>query len=76
MNPYKTCPPERDATRFRNLTSAYESIKDMDSRLHRIVYPHKPEGGTPLEVVADYARQEPPVPPDLNTLKRFLRTLA
>ena len=72
----KACPPEYDATQFRKLTTAYESIKDIDSRLHNIVFRPKPDGSTPLEVTMDYARTESPVPSDLGTLKHFLRNLA
>ena len=76
LSAIKACPPERDAARFRTMSTAYESIKDMDSRLSRLVYPNKPEADTPLEVAVTYARLEPPVPADINTLKRFLRGLA
>ena len=71
----KECPQEQDAEQFRKLTAAYESIKDIDSRIHHLIHPAKPEGDSPLAVVVDFARQEPPVPTDLNKLKRFLRSL-
>ncbi len=71
----KRCPPERDPLQFQRLSSAYDSIKDEDSRLQTILHPPDIEATTPAEVVLHHARQEPSTPGDLDQLKTFLRSL-
>ena len=72
----KLCSPESDPLGFQQISSAYESIKDEESRLGAILNPPQPQASSPAEVLVAHARQAEPLPLDMETMKAFLRGLA
>lgn len=70
----KTYPPDRAPERFKEISAAYESIKDEKKRLEYYLFNKDVPVNRPLEAVSLQTRRAGRrKPPDFDTLKELLR---
>jgi curved DNA-binding protein CbpA len=67
--------PEKDPQRFKELTAAYDRIKDEESRYQYELFDMESPGGSPMEVFLKYARLcATPAPLPFEAFKEYLRS--
>lgn len=73
----RAAPPEKNPARFQEITTAYEKIKDAQSRCRHFLFDGDPGGDSPMEVVQKAARLAPPPQPlAREAMVNFLRDCA
>lgn len=66
----KRYPPERYPERHMAINTAYQALKDENSRLQYLLFDTQPGGASPMEVVAGHFRWcDRRKPPDWETLR-------
>lgn len=77
LDAIRVATPERDPARFRELTAAYESIKDETSRHRYTLFCRDPGGNSPIDALRRAARRLPPGRPlPWDKMQELLRDCA
>lgn len=71
----KTATPDTHPERFKQISAAYEQIKDETSRNRHILFNRTAPGDSPLDTLVRYARFSSKLkPPPYEALKEYLRS--